>query len=81
MLWEDENWDTIVDTKTEQWQEETEVYHLMMKLPADWKTALILRFYEDMELSEIATVTALNLSQVKYRLYTGLEKLREYMQK
>lgn len=81
LLWEEENWDVIVDTKTEQWQEETEVYHMIMKLPEEWKTVLILRFYEDMELSEIAEVTALNLSQVKYRLYTGLEKLRENMQK
>lgn len=76
LLWEDEVWHVIPDTKVEQW-EETEIYHIIMTLPEEWKTVLLLRFYEDMELSEIAKITALHLSQVKYRLYTGLDKIKE----
>lgn len=77
LLWENEVWNVIPDTKEEQWQEETEIYHIIMTLPEEWKTVLLLRFYEDMELSEIAKITALHLSQVKYRLYTGLDKIKE----
>lgn len=77
LLWENEVWNVIPNTKVEQWQEETEIYHIIMTLPEEWKTVLLLRFYEDMELSEIAKITALHLSQVKYRLYTGLDKIKE----
>ena len=79
LLWENEVWNVIPDTKVEQWQEETEIYHIIMTLPEEWKTVLLLRFYEDMELSEFAKITALHLSQVKYRLYTGLDKIKEHI--
>jgi RNA polymerase sigma-70 factor (ECF subfamily) len=37
---------------------------------------LVLRFQEDMDLSEIAKVVGAPLSTVKSRLYRGLEALR-----
>ena len=41
---------------------------------------VLLRFYEEMQLSEIAEITGTNLSTVKSRLYKGLKKLRESLQ-
>ena len=41
------------------------------------KTVVILRFYEGMQLSEIAQITETNLNTVKSRLYKALGKLRE----
>lgn len=46
------------------------------KLPIQEKTLIILRFYEDKPLSEIADILQENLSTVKSRLYRTLEKLR-----
>lgn len=67
----------ILDGSKEEWQEESEMYQAVMGLPEEMKTVVVLRFYEDMTLAEIAEVTGSSLSQVKYRLYTGLEKLRQ----
>lgn len=53
-----------------------ELYRRIDKLPADMKTVIILRFYEQLSLKEIAQVTGLRLSTVKYRLYAGLNKLK-----
>lgn len=49
-------------------------------LPPKIKTVVLLRFYEEMQLSEIAEITGTNLSTVKSRLYKGLKKLRESLQ-
>lgn len=46
------------------------------KLPMQEKTLIILRFYEDKPLSEIAEILQENLNTVKSRLYRTLEKLR-----
>ncbi len=45
------------------------------KLPMQEKTLIILRFYEDKPLSEIAEILQENLNTVKSRLYRTLEKL------
>lgn len=50
-------------------------------LPEQEKTLIILRFYEDKQLSEIADILAENLSTVKSRLYRTLKKLREELEK
>lgn len=46
------------------------------KLQMQEKTLIILRFYEDKPLSEIAEILQENLNTVKSRLYRTLEKLR-----
>lgn len=46
-------------------------------LPEQEKTLIILRFYEDKQLSEIADILQENLSTIKSRLYRTLRKLRE----
>ncbi len=52
------------------------VYSALDRLPPNMKTVVILRFFEDMQLSEIASVTGSGLSAVKHRLYRALERLK-----
>lgn len=53
-----------------------ELREALDRLPMQEKTLIILRFYEDKSLSEIAEILQENLSTVKSRLYRTLEKLR-----
>ena len=50
------------------------------RLPTELKTVIILRFFEDMKLSEIAQILRLPISTVKSRLYRGLSVLRADME-
>lgn len=49
-------------------------------LPTEIQTVIRLRFYEELSLKEIQTVTGWNLNTVKTRLYSGLKKLRVSME-
>ncbi|MBM6828717.1 sigma-70 family RNA polymerase sigma factor [Anaerotignum lactatifermentans] len=62
-------------------EEGAQIHEMVLGLPEEMKTVVMLRFYEDMKLEDIARITGENLSKVKYRLYTGLEKLRKAMGK
>jgi len=46
------------------------------KLSTTNKTIVMLRFYEDMKLDEIATIMNENVNTVKSRLYSSLKRLR-----
>src|SRR5262245_23046280 len=48
----------------------------LQKVPAIYREVLLLRFQEEMQLEEIATLTGAPLSTVKSRLYRGLEALK-----
>jgi len=50
------------------------------KLPVVYREVLLLRFQEEMQLEEIASVLNAPLSTVKSRLYRGLEVMRSTMQ-
>ncbi len=54
-----------------------DVYRAVDRLDPKLRTVVMLRFYEDMKLEEIARITGTNLSTVKTRLYTALGRLRE----
>lgn len=45
-------------------------------LPEKYRTVVILRFFEDIKIDEIAEILNENVSTVKTRLYTSLKKLR-----
>ncbi|MDW0117975.1 RNA polymerase sigma factor [Sporosarcina thermotolerans] len=45
-------------------------------LSPNYKTIIILRFFEDLKIEEIAEVTGDNINTVKTRLYAALRKLR-----
>jgi len=53
---------------------------ILQRLPPDAREVLLLRFQEDLDLSEIAEVVKAPLSTVKSRLYRGLEALRNLLE-
>ncbi|WP_098743164.1 sigma-70 family RNA polymerase sigma factor [Paenibacillus sp. EZ-K15] len=59
-----------------------DVYHdidlekALDELPCAFRTVVILRYFEDMKIEEIAEVLNENISTVKSRLYKALRKLR-----
>jgi len=62
-------------------EEGQQVRAALARLPAAYREVLTLRFQEDLQLEEIATVTSAPLSSVKSRLYRGLAELREQLEK
>ncbi len=57
-----------------------EVGEVLLKLEPSYREVLVLRFYEELSLEEIATVTKAPLSTVKSRLYRGLAALKPEME-
>lgn len=53
-----------------------DVYRAVERLEPKMRTIIILRYFEDMKLEDIAVVTGVNLNTVKARLYRALKKLR-----
>lgn len=66
--------DAVMDTKES--GIDLDLREAVDKLPIQEKTLIILRFYEDKQLSEIAEILQENVSTIKSRLYRTLEKLR-----
>jgi RNA polymerase sigma-70 factor, ECF subfamily len=58
-----------------------EVGEVLLKLESTYREVLVLRFYEELSLEEIATVTRAPLSTVKSRLYRGLAALKPQMER
>ena len=57
-------------------EDSAEVSEVLLKLESASREVLVLRFYEEMSLEEIAGVTKAPLSTVKSRLYRGLAALK-----
>ena len=57
-----------------------EVGEILLKLDSTYREVLVLRFYEELSLEEIAGVTRAPLSTVKSRLYRGLAALKPEME-
>ena len=76
-LWEPMVLNNVLEKDGGYEKNSTEIYDEVMKRPEEMKTIIILRYYEDLPLAEIADVLQISLSKVKYRLYTALEKLRQ----
>ncbi len=53
-----------------------DIYKYIQKLNEKLKTVIILRFFEDMKIDEIAKITKTNANTVKSRLYKGLKELK-----
>jgi RNA polymerase sigma-70 factor (ECF subfamily) len=53
---------------------------ILNRIPAIYREVLTLRFQEELELNEIATVIKIPLSTVKSRLYRGVEALRKELE-
>lgn len=61
------------------YEREREVYEAVQKLKEPMKTVVVLRFYEELTLKQIAEITGTNLNTVKSRLYSALEKLEKVL--
>ena len=57
-----------------------DLHEAISQLPPHLRTIILLRFFEDMKLEEIARITRTNLSTVKSRLYKALKLLRLEME-
>lgn len=57
--------------------EKMDVYRAVDHLDPKLKTIVLLRYFEDLKLEEIAQATGANLNTVKARLYRALKKMRE----
>lgn len=79
-LYEPEDLQNHMDKLIEEQAPDLDMYEQIDKLSKDMKTVIILRFYEELSLAEIAGVTNVTLSTVKYRLYTALKILRKNIQ-
>lgn len=66
----------IIDSASEQEYQDFDLQNALDDLPEKYKTVIILRFFEDMKIEEVAKVLDENVNSVKTRLYTALKKLR-----
>lgn len=69
----------IQEAADDTWPEQDayfDLYAALDRLPPELKTVVILRFFEDMKLDEIARILSANLSTVKSRLYRALKLLK-----
>lgn len=53
------------------------LWRACQRLPPDQRTAIVLRFYEDMEYAEIAALTGVREGSVRSRVSRGVATLRE----
>ena len=57
-----------------------DLHRALDELPEDYRSIIILRFFEDLKLEEIAEILNENINTVKTRLYKSLDKLRIKME-
>jgi len=62
-------------------EDSAEVGEVLLTLDAPYREVLVLRFYEEMSLEEIAGMTRAPLSTVKSRLYRGLASLKPELER
>lgn len=60
------------------YDKDQQVFEMVMQLPQTQKTVILLHYYEDMTLREIAEITNTNINTVKSRLYSALAKLKPF---
>ena len=53
----------------------------LQSLPIDYREALLLRFHEELSVSEVAYALGLSVSAAKMRIHRGLQKLRQLLEK
>lgn len=59
--------------------EKQDMKSALMKLPADLRDILILHYFQDLKLKDIAVILGISLPLVKYRLTRAKEKLKKVM--
>ena len=62
------------------YEQEGDIEQELEKLEMDIQVIIKLRFFEEMSLKEISSITGFNLNTVKTKLYRGLKLLKENIQ-
>ena len=62
------------------WDSHSEVLDALQQLPEEYRMPLLLYYYEDCQVSEIAKALGIGPSAVKMRLKRGREKLKEMLE-
>lgn len=68
--------DAAAHDPLQQQADHLDLYQAIQQLPAQLKTIVLLHYFEDLTLKQIAQITQTNENTVKSRLYSGLKKLR-----
>jgi RNA polymerase sigma-70 factor (ECF subfamily) len=71
--------DIEADEATFTFDERREVIEALAKLTPDHREVVVLRFYHDLKLEEIAEVTGAPLGTVKSRLFHALKQLKGFL--
>lgn len=79
-LYEIENLENEIADYSEIPIENIEIYKCINKLNEKIRTVIILRFFEDMKIEEIAYSTRTNENTVKSRLYKGIQELKKMVE-
>lgn len=61
---------------TEDNYQDTDLYNQVMNLKPKYRTIIILKYYEDMTIEQIAEILNENTNTIKTRLYNALKKLK-----
>lgn len=80
ILYLEEEVEDIVDEGQRIETDRLDLLKALERLNDKQKTVVVLRYFEDMKLEDIALVTKTNLSTVKSRLYKSLELMKEWLQ-
>lgn len=57
-----------------------DLHQALGNLPLHYRSVIILRYFEDLKIEEIAVILGENVNTVKTRLYSALKKLRLQLQ-
>ncbi|MEG2786891.1 MAG: sigma-70 family RNA polymerase sigma factor [Romboutsia sp.] len=68
--------EVINEYKVEDVYSDIDLKRALDRLPQEYKSIIILRYFEDMKIEDIANVLSENTNTVKTRLYKGLRKLK-----
>lgn len=77
----DERDDNNPSARSEHDEEISELYEAIDTLPAHEKQCIILRFYNDMKIDEIVSMTGFSKSSVKRYIISGKEHIENYFKK
>lgn len=63
-------------SSSEDTHQELDLHKALDSLPVNYRSIIILKYFEDLTFEEIATILGENVNTVKTRLYSALRKLR-----
>ncbi|WP_278279303.1 RNA polymerase sigma factor [Syntrophomonas zehnderi] len=63
-------------SSSEDTHQELDLYKALDSLPINYRSIIVLKYFEDLTFEEIATILDENVNTVKTRLYSALKKLR-----